>query len=615
MASKSLKQAVKRSAFGPISKAVIKPVEPPFDRAFRLWGEGKLDEAIEQCDQIIQSNDSKSRIYEDASLLKGISYFRAGQLEKAIRMFQEVIRFAPHNADAYNNLGNALIELGMHDDAIISLRCAVERDPKMAEAWNNLGIAYNSVGRITEGVGAFQKTLELKPNMVIGHISLAKLLMEAGDIQEAIEVNRKALELDPDRLIAWSNLLMILQYSEMHSEEVLTRIAKAFGDILHPDPIGPPIESFEEPTRLKVGYVSGDLHDHPVACTLDGLFENHDRSRVEIFAYSTRQRTDAVTEKLKSHCDHWRDISAMEDPEAARLIAADGIHVLVDLSGHTAYHRLSMFAHRPAPVQCTWLGYLATTGLKQMDFIVRDRYQLPIEEQCNYTERIQWVEGSGSFIPRPGYTDVAPLPALSRGHVTFACFNNLGKITSHAISLWCEILKQVPGSVLRIDRKGILDPGVTRYYLDQFLAYGIDRSQVNFTAAESHQAYMNTYNEVDIVLDTFPYNGATTTMEALWMGVPVVSRSWPRMVGHFAESILNPCGHGEWVSPDDAGYIERAVTLAGNLEKLGRIRAGLRNDVANSSLGAPADCARHIEDAFFAMWHTKRQEAAQPGIA
>ena len=592
--------------------AARREVPPASQVALRLLRSGDAAGAASAAVAVLARSPDDATARQVLGIVAG----QKGDLQSACDHFAHVVALDPRNADAHGNLAEALSRLDRSADSLAVFRRALALAPGSLNARVNCSLALIEQGLYGEAVETAGAALGLDPRcpQALQNLSLAQ--WGSGHVEEAIATLRRAVELDPGNGPAWSNLLMILQYSAAHSEEDLLTAARAWGRTMDRRRVGPLAREMPEPARLRVGYASGDLRDHPVGHGIERILSGHDPARVEVFLYATNAVEDAVTDRLKRHAKGWRNLAGLDDETAARRIAADSVHVLVDLSGHTAHHRLGVFAHRPAPVQATWLGYFATTGLPQMDYVLRDPAQIPPEEARFYTERVWTLEDAAfGYRPHPDCPDLTPLPAHQKGHVTFGCFANPAKISGGAIAAWARVLHGVPGSRMILDRKGLDDPLGRDRVLSLFSRHGIGPDRLDLGASQGHLAYMARYAEVDVVLDTFPCNGATTTYEALWMGVPVVSRRWRRMVGHFAESILGPCGHGDWVVGDVDGYVAAALALAGDLDRLSSLRASLRGELASSPLCQADDCARCLERAYEGMWREARGPEGEVDLA
>jgi protein O-GlcNAc transferase len=334
-----------------------------------------------------------------------------------------------------------------------------------------------------------------------------------------------------------------------------------------------------------------------------------DPARLELIAYPTYHEQDELTARIRPYFSAWHPLFGKSDAAAARLIHADGVHVLIDLSGHTKHNALPVFAWKPAPVQVTWLGLPATTGVAEMDYVLGDPHALPPEFESHFSEAVWRMPDSCLCLAVPASpVQVDPLPALAAGYVTFASFNNLTKMTDAVVAVWARILKAVPDSRLLLKTKQLSDPGVCEKTRQRFAACGIapDRLVLGGTLA-SRDDHLAAYNKVDIALDTFPYPGVTTSVEALWMGVPVLSLRGDRFMSRTATSIARNAGLPGWVAADEDDYVARAVAFASDLGRLAALRAGLRQQVLASPLFDAPRFARNFEDALWGMWQALTQ--------
>jgi predicted O-linked N-acetylglucosamine transferase (SPINDLY family) len=362
---------------------------------------------------------------------------------------------------------------------------------------------------------------------------------------------------------------------------------------------------------LKIGYVSPDFRDHVVGLNLLPLFREHDRDRFEIIAYSNVLRPDATTERFQRYAAVWHNIRQLSDEALAEQIRADRIDILFDLAGHTARNRLLVFARKPAPVQITWAGYVGTTGLAAMDYLLADRHEVPPGAERYYRERVlRMPDGYVCYDPPAYAPPVGPLPALGRGRATFGCFNNPAKITPQVIEAWAGILRRLPGARLVLKFKGWSDPCVARRFTAMFAAEGIEPQRLEMLGHSPHVELLAEYGRIDLALDSFPYSGGLTTCEALWMGVPVITCPGETFASRHSLSHLSTVGLTETIASDWDEYVELAVALAGDLPRLAALRAGLRERMAASPLMDAPRFARNIEAAYRAMWRRWCQSPA-----
>jgi predicted O-linked N-acetylglucosamine transferase (SPINDLY family) len=336
---------------------------------------------------------------------------------------------------------------------------------------------------------------------------------------------------------------------------------------------------------------------------LEEILSEFDRSRLELIAYPTQSKEDDLTARIKPYFSKWHSLVGLSDEEAAKRIHEDGVHILIDLAGHTAGNRLPVFAYKPAPVQATWLGYFATTGVKEIDYIIGDPYVTPESESDHFVEKI-WAlpQTYCCFSPPRGAPEVTMLPALANGFVTFGCFNNLAKVNNKVIELWAQVLQAVPTSKLMLKTKALADETVRGRIMGQFQAQGIDPTRLILEGPAPRVELLGAYGKVDIALDPFPYPGGTTSAEALWMGVPVLTKRGDRFLSHVGETIAHNAGQSEWIAQDEAEYVQKAVAFTQDLASLAARRAQMRKTLLQSPLYDAKRFAQHFTEAMWGMW-------------
>ncbi|MEZ5830311.1 MAG: tetratricopeptide repeat protein [Dongiaceae bacterium] len=563
---------------------------------------GRRSEAIAQYEHALRLDPKVPELHNNLAN----AFKNTGELERAVKGYRKAIELNPKMAAAHNNLAGVLSALGKHDAAVTSYRAALEIDPKFSEAWNNLGNALRDTGRLIEGEEAYRHALEIKPKSPETFNNLGSLLKDCGDFTGSQAAFRKALEIQPNFATAYHNLLMSVQYDPTITPDALreahVEFDRRFARPLMPDVVRH-ANAPDPERRLRIGYVSGDLCRHPVGHFLVPVLPNHDRGQVDITAYSDRAVEDEMTGKLRASCDRWRSIVGLEDVEVAARVREDQIDILVDLSGHTAENRLLVFARKPAPVQATWAGYVGTTGLSAMDYLISDARETPPGSEGDYVEKLALLPDCYVCFAPPTYApDVGPLPARSSGYPTFGCFNNLAKINRSVIALWCELLKRVPEARLILKTHQLSDPAMRRRIAGMLSDEGVDTNRVSLLGKSQHRALLAEYNKIDIALDPFPYSGGLTTLESLWMGVPVVSLGGDRFCARHSVAHLTAVGLPEMIADGPDAYIRIASALAADLPRLEAIRSGLRAQFNASPLVDGARFARNLESAYRTMW-------------
>jgi predicted O-linked N-acetylglucosamine transferase (SPINDLY family) len=371
--------------------------------------------------------------------------------------------------------------------------------------------------------------------------------------------------------------------------------------------------------RLRVGLLSGDLRSHPVGFFVESILAAlaaNASGQLQLMVYSTNFLTDGVTERIKATCHGWRCVAGLTDRSLAQLIRDDGIDILIDLSGHTAYNRLPMFAWKPAPVQVSWLGYFATTGVAAMDYLIADPWTLPQSEESNFTEKIWRMPETRLCFTAPDVdTQVAASPALANGYITFGCFNNLAKMNDAVVALWARILVAMPDSRLLLKAKQLGEASVRARTFERFAAQGIAADRLVPDSYSAREHYLKAYRQIDIALDPFPFTGGTTTAEALWMGVPVLSLTGESFIARQGIGLLMNAGLPDWIAADADDYVARAVRHASDVQRLATLRSGLRQQVLHSPIFDAPRFARHFEAALRGMWthwcdHQRQQHSA-----
>jgi protein O-GlcNAc transferase len=501
--------------------------------------------------------------------------------------YREAIRIKPDHIDARNNLGNVFRESGRLPEAEAAYREAIRLKPDYADAHANLGIALHHLGRLREAEASYREAIRLDPDHAEARSNLGVTLGELGCVGEAEASYREALRLKPDAAAIRSNLLFCLNGAEPYAPDAALAEAKRYGSIVSSRavPKFPSWNASARDAKMRIGFVSGDLRNHPVGYFLEGLVANLDRNAFELFAFPTGPKTDELTSRLKPHFRSWISLCGKSDRAAAATIHAQAIHVLLDLSGHTAENRLPVFAHKPAPVQASWLGYFATTGLPEMDYFLGDPHVCPASEDRNFTERLWRLPATWLCLTPPDATiPVGAQPALRDGHATFGCFGNLAKMGDPVVKTWAEILARVPDSKLFLKSKQLADGSVVAATKRRFQAHGIPGDRLILEGPSPRSAYLEAYNRVDLVLDTFPHPGGTTSSEALWMGVPVLTLAGARFLSRLGESIARNVGLEDWIAADPEAYVRKAAAFAADLRGLAAIRATLRERALRSPL-------------------------------
>ncbi|MBI3706899.1 MAG: tetratricopeptide repeat protein [Proteobacteria bacterium] len=540
--------------------------------------------------------------------------FGLGTLEPASEHARRAVTLAPNDAAAHSTLGLIRQSQGQTDEAIVAFRRAAALRPDHPGFLSNLADSLRTTGELGEAIRLFQRAIALAPNFAIAHNNLGTALLTAGQVAEAIDRFRQAVALSPKFNVAHSNLIFASNFSGDDAGAPRNEASRWYERYGRGRDDARPHANTRDPARcLRVGYVSADFRRHSCAHFLAPLFAAHDRAAVQIIAYADVRHPDDVTRRLQPLVDDWRNIAGMSETAIVELVRADGIDILVDLAGHTAGNHLLVFAAQPAPVQVSWLGYPATTGVPTIHYRLTDAIADPPDEGDGaYTDRlIRLSHGFLCFQPFDEMPTPRMPPAAEGSPVTFGSFNAIAKINDRVVAVWARILHESPGSRLLLKASGLLDGSTRERVAGEFARHGIPSERlelVGWTAKPSD--HLALYNRVDIALDTFPYNGTTTTCEALWMGVPVVTRTGNRHANRVGASLLARIDLADLVCDNDDSYVARSVALACDLDRLAVLRHGLRARLAASPLCDTASFARAVEDAYRGMWREWCDRAA-----
>lgn len=609
-----------------------------FNLGHILVNNNKIEEAISNFRCATEINPA----YANAFANLGAAQQQLGEFEAAISNYQIALELTPNSAQTLNNLGAALRKLGRLDEARTAYQCALELQPDFAEAicnlgavfqdlglvveaidnykkaiainpdlfdaHNNLGVALHQAGRLNDAIVCYRRTLEINPDFFEAQDNLGSAQVELGKLEEAAKSYRRALEMKPDFARAQSNLLFVHNYLADQTPDILLKEARIFDELVskHAKPFKNWKIDLDQTRCLRIGIVSGDLRQHPVGFFLESILvalatESH--KPFKFYAYSNHPQFDTVSKQMQDHCSAWRSILGLSDSTVAQLIREDKIDILIDLSGHTGHNRLPIFAWKPAPIQVTWLGYFATTGVKAIDYLIADPWTLPKSEEVNFSEAIwRLPETRLCFTPPNISLDVSTLPALDNGFVTFGCFNNLTKINAEVMDLWAQILIAIPESRLFLKTQQFREESAKDAVKGQFAMRGISSEKLILESYSPRADYLAAYNRLDIALDPFPYTGGTTTVEALWMGVPVLTLAGKQFLARQGVGLLMNAGLPEWIASDQDDYFSRAIAHASDLQRLALLRAGLRQQVLASPILDAPRFASHFEAALRGMW-------------
>ena len=540
----------------------------------------------------------------------GNIFKQAGKPNDAIAAYRAALNLEPAYAEAENNLAIVLQMLGDIKAALSHYQHAIVLAPGFAAAYTHMGTAFAAQGRLQEAIAAHKTAIDLAPNLADAHNNLAIVLKDRGALVEAVATYRQAIELKPTDAGVYSNLLLCLCGDPDQDEESLYRAHRGWAERYednqpHLD-IGTGDFDLDPERDLRIGYVSSDFNNHSMAYFLEGVLANHDHRQFHITCYADGPKEDDMTARMRNAADNWRPIAGMADTVLSTQIRQDRIDVLIDLAGHTADNRLTLFSRRAAPVQVTWIGYPATTGLSEMDYRLTDRQADPGGGPDRWhSEKLLWLPNCFlCYTPPPDCPEVAA--EKSTGPVTFGSFNNLSKVTSGVIEVWARLLNSLPASRLLLKARQLADATVRDALVSSFGKFGIAPERLQFhSRIQSRREHLELYSEIDIALDTFPYCGATTTCEALWMDVPVVTLVGARHAGRVGASLLTAANLPNWIASSEAEYL----TIANELVERRPQRKTLRQNIGQSALTDAPSFTKAYEQVLREIWRHRCESA------
>ena len=460
------------------------------------------------------------------------------------------------------------------------------------------------MGKPEESVSSYNKAIQLQPDAGF-YSNRGNVLQNLGKIDEAISSHRRAIQLKPDYAHAYSNLLLSLQYKIDLTHDQYLPIAQEFGRNCSPDDKTIPCNYIYtiKPTKLRIGFVSSDFGNHPGGYFSFSTLKELKNKKLELIAYSNFDRKDQLAHQFRYLFTEWRSIENLTDKEVATLVIKDGIHILVDLQGHTSRNRLPVFAYKPAPIQVSWLSPV-TTGIQEIDYFIGSPYLIPKIEENQFVEKvIRLPETEACFTPPNFEIPVNGLPAHNNNFITFGCFNILTKMNDSVVALWSQILSELTNSKLYLKAKLFHNQKVISHTLERFQQHDIEPDRLILQGwAPNRQKSLLAYHQVDIALDPFPFQGHTTTCEAIWMGVPVVTLKGNRFLFHAGENVNYNIGMEDWVADDQEQYISKAIDFGSDLDQLSKIRQNLRQQVLKSPIFDAPRLADHFNQMLWRIW-------------
>jgi predicted O-linked N-acetylglucosamine transferase (SPINDLY family) len=598
----------------PVAEAVSAPVQsddapvvrmavPPqqlVNRVTTLYHQGRAAEALE----IARPMTERFPKFALGWRAMGSSLHSLGRTFEAIEPFSRAVELEPTDVESRKVLADCLRLHNRFADAEAACREVIAQAPDHAEAFRILGMTLQSMGRHQEAEACCRKTVELTGSAV-AYSTLGVMLLDQGRLGEAQIELRRALAIKPDYGIAHENLLFCMSHDANVDADALFAQHVSFGEQCEA-PLRAqwkPHGNVRNPQRqLKVGFVSGDLFHHAISTFIEPIFEHLSRDAgIELHVYYSHSVNDDVTARLRQNAARWNVVNGLNDAQLADKIRADGIDVLIDLSGHTSRNRLLTFARKPAPIQASWMGYPGTTGLTGMDYYFADAFHVPIQNaEGQFVEKIVHLPANAPFQPARLAPPVNGLPALHNGYLTFGSFNRINKLQPNAIALWSELLRALPDSRMLL---GAMPPDSDcETLIEWFAREGIARDRLAFRTRSGMPVYLQQHHHVDICLDTFPYSGGTTTLHAMWMGVPTITLPGRLMASRASTAALSLAGFDDFVAKDKADFVAKGVAWANDLTGLADLRASMRSRCAESPMFQPAVIAAGLSAALREMW-------------
>jgi protein O-GlcNAc transferase len=592
------------------------PAQLFYVKAKQAYAEKQWQQACNFAQMCISGAQNDDKIRFLAKELMAASLLELGRHDQALQIFSELQALTPNDAILTYNAGLALMHLCRYEEAITSFLRAVELNPENIEFRINLGLAYYKNNDFAQAKAVYVKASHIAPNHVKAKYGIAGVLEAEGYLDEAMVAYEQVLLIDPFHVQTLSNLIFIHHYLSAFNFErhnnLLRRFRTAVGNVKAHRNMS---QKLKVHSPLRIGFVSADLLEHPVGYFLDSTIEQLSldpslRSHLILVAYANQAKNTQFTQQLRNRFDLWRRVDEWDDDIFIEQIKKDQIDILIDLSGHTVGGRLSVFAKKPAPVQVSWIGYWGSTGLSSIDYVLADPVTVPVDEEQWFVEKI-WRPPSLRYcfsIPKLA-PEVSPAPFIKNEFITFGCYQNSIKIKDEVLGCWTIILKVCPTARLRVQSRGFGIFETKIKFIERMSLAGLDIARVDVLEGVEMEEYLTSYSEVDILLDTFPFPGGTTTAQALWMGVPTLTQAKPGMLGRQGEALLVNAGLSDWVAHSEEEYVEKAITWgsagAQQRQALATLRAELREQVRQSPVFDAKQFAQDFVDAMYGMWREK----------
>ena len=578
-------------------------INPKYAQAYNNLGVAlhRLDKLEESVTNIKKALDLKKDFAEAfnnlGNLMKAMN-----KTKDSLKCFEKAIKISPNYAEAYNSLGGAYQDLGKTKEAMKNFQEAIKIKPNYVDAHNNLGISYTDLAKYDEAFSSYEKAIELDINFEKSYNNLGNLLSAFGKYEEATDKYRKAIKIKPDYRKAYSNLLFNLNYEINLDTKIYLEEAKKFGLNCRSKnyKMVSEYKYQKEPNKLKLGFVTSDFGNHPGGYFSLSTLRELKKKNFELIAYSNYDRKDEYVHNFWPLFEKWHSIEKKKDKEVVEQILEDGIHILIEMQGHSAANRIPVFMYKPAPIQISWLSQ-GTLGVPEIDYLIGSPHITPLNEENHFIEKIlRLPEITQCFTPPDFDTKVNSLPAINNNFITFGSLNKLTKINDDVITLWSKILLSVPKSKLILKSREFDNQSVVKDLINKFKKHNIDNNRLILQGkSKTRKEVFEVYNEIDIALDPFPFQGNTSSCEAIWMGVPVITLKGNRLLFHFGESINSNLKMNNWIAENKDEYVLKAIKFSKNLNDLSKIRANLRETAIKSPV---FDAKRFSENFSELMW-------------
>ena len=582
-------------------------INPNYAQAYNNLGAAlhkskKINEAVDCYKKALNLKTDFAEAYNNLGNLTR----ELGRSRESLQYFEKAIQIKSDYADAYHNLGSANEEVGNKKKALEDYQKALKIKPDSAEIYNSLGLIFTDLVCFDEAISSYNKAIKLQPDYEKPYNNLANLQTDLGKFDIAADLYHQAIKIKPYYPKAHSNLLFSLNYKTDFDIETYLSEAKKLGLNWRANKKNLSIKyKYEKnPKKLKIGLVSADFGNHPGGYFTMSTLKELRKKNFELISYSCSDRRDGFVHHFRPLFSKWHSIEKKEDEEIVKQIVEDGIHILIDLQGHSASNRLPIFIYKSAPIQASWLAQ-GSTGISEIDYFIGSHHITPKNDEKHFIEKIlRLPEISQCFTPPDFDVKINSLPAKKNNFITFGCINKLTKVNDNVIALWSKILSFIPNSKLLLKSWEVANKNFCEEILEKFKKCNINKDRLILQGkSKTRKELLEVYNEIDICLDPFPFQGNTSTCESVWMGVPVITLKGNRYLFHFGESINSNLSMHDWIAENHNEYISKAIKFSSNLDELSKIRTSLRKLALQSPVCDAPRFAGYLSNILWEMWH------------